>query len=135
MVTTPQSWCSSAVLSKSVGFSSNPPIAGQRSGRLIAPEGYIPTRGEGWNIASNYLVYGNYFEAMRIPLIRRRYSNAADHQPGAPLVLVISQMLADPYFHPSMQAMAGYITNAPTYMGCGTNPYGPERTTVWPRSV
>jgi putative ABC transport system permease protein len=61
---------------KSVGFSSNLPIVGQRSGRLIAPEGYVPTRGEGWNIASNYLVYGNYFEATRIPLIRGRYFRA-----------------------------------------------------------
>ena len=50
---------------KSVGFASNIPIVGQRSGRLIAPEGYVKSSGEGWIIASNYLTQGNYFEAMR----------------------------------------------------------------------
>ena len=83
---------------RSVGFSSNIPIVGQRSGRLIAPEGYVKTSGEGWIIASNYLTQGNYFEATRIPLIRGRYFTASDDQPGARLVTVISQSLASRYF-------------------------------------
>jgi putative ABC transport system permease protein len=83
---------------RSVGFSSNIPIVGQRSGRMIAPEGYVKTSGEGWIIASNYLTQGNYFEATRIPLIRGRYFTASDDQPGAPLVTVISQSLASRYF-------------------------------------
>ena len=83
---------------KSVGFSSNIPIVGQRSGRLIAPEGYIKPSGEGWIIASNYLTQGNYFDAIRIPLVRGRYFTASDDQPGAPLVTVISQSLASRYF-------------------------------------
>jgi predicted permease len=83
---------------KSVGFASNIPIVGQRSGRLIAPEGYIKSPGEGWIIVSNYLTLGSYFDAMRIPLIRGRYLTASDDQQGAPLVTVISQSLANRYF-------------------------------------
>ena len=84
---------------KTVGFSSNIPIVGQRSGRLIAPEGYVRQVGAGWLIASNYLVHGRYFEALHIPLIRGRYFDVGDQQPGAPLVAIISQSLADQYFH------------------------------------
>jgi len=83
---------------KSVGFASNIPIVGQRSGRLIAPEGYIKSSGEGWIIASNYLTQGNYFDAIRIPLVRGRYFAASDDQSGAPLVTIISQSLASRYF-------------------------------------
>jgi predicted permease len=83
---------------KSVGFASNIPIVGQRSGRLIAPEGYVKSSGEGWIIASNYLTQGNYFEATRIALVRGRYFTASDDQPGAPLVTIISQSLASRYF-------------------------------------
>jgi ABC-type antimicrobial peptide transport system permease subunit len=68
------------------------------SGRLIAPEGYVQSSGEGWIIASNYLIHGNYFDALRIPLIRGRYFTANDNLPGAPLVVVISQSLARKYF-------------------------------------
>jgi putative ABC transport system permease protein len=83
---------------KSVGFASNIPIVGQRSGRLIAPEGYVKSPGEGWIIASNYLTQGKYFDATRIPLARGRYFTPSDDQPGAPLVTVISQSLANRYF-------------------------------------
>jgi putative ABC transport system permease protein len=83
---------------KSVGFSSNIPVVGMNSGRLIAPEGYVRVSGEGWIIVSNYLVHGNYFDAMRIPLLRGRYFTPSDNLPGAPLVAVISQSLADKYF-------------------------------------
>jgi putative ABC transport system permease protein len=83
---------------KSVGFASNIPLVGQRSGRLIAPEGYAKSPGEGWLIVSNYLTMGNYFDATRIPLLRGRYFTAADDQLGAPLVTVISESLAKRYF-------------------------------------
>jgi len=83
---------------KSVGFASNIPIVGQKSGRLIAPQGYVEGPGEGMIIVSNYLTLGNYFAAIRIPLIRGRYLGVSDDQPGAPLVTVISQSLASRYF-------------------------------------
>ncbi len=81
-----------------VGFSTNIPIVGANSGRLITPEGYVRSSGEGWLITSNYLVQGDYFRALRIPLIRGRYFNAGDEQSGAPLVTIISQSFADHYF-------------------------------------
>jgi predicted permease len=84
---------------KTVGFSDNIPIVGQRSGRLVAPEGYIHHAGAGWLIASNYLVQGQYFQALHIPLIRGRYFDSSDQKPGAPLVAIISQSLAEQYFH------------------------------------
>lgn len=83
---------------KSVGFASNIPIVGQNSGRLIAPEGYIESPGEGMLIVSNYLTQGNYFDAMHIPLVRGRYLAASDDQARAPLVTVVSQSLAKRYF-------------------------------------
>lgn len=83
---------------KWVGFASNIPIVGQNSGRLIAPEGYVPSPREGMIIVSNYLTQGDYFNAIRIPLIRGRYFGASDEQAGAPLVTVISQSLANRYF-------------------------------------
>ena len=67
---------------KSVGFASNIPVVGQRSGRLIAPEGYVKSPGEGWIIASNYLTQGKYFHPTRIPLVRGRYFTPSDDQPG-----------------------------------------------------
>lgn len=84
---------------KTAGFSSNIPIVGQKSGRLVAPEGYLHHSGAGWLIASNYLVQGQYFQALHIPLIGGRYFDASDQQPGAPLVAIISQSLAEQYFH------------------------------------
>jgi predicted permease len=71
---------------------------GQKSGRLLAPEGYVKQSGEGWIIASNYLLQGNYFEAMHIPLIRGRYFRPSDDRRGAPLIIIISQSLANRYF-------------------------------------
>jgi predicted permease len=84
---------------RSVGFSSNIPVVGQNSGRLIAPEGYVRSSGEGWLVASNYLVQGDYFQSLHIPLIRGRYFEARDEQSGAPLVAIISQSFAGRYFH------------------------------------
>ena len=47
-----------------VGFSSNIPIVGQNGGRLITPQGHVRSAGEGFLIASTYLVQGNYFQAL-----------------------------------------------------------------------
>ncbi len=83
---------------RSVGFSSNIPIIGRNSSRLFAPEGYVKKPNEGWSLASNYLVAGNYFDALRIPLISGRYFDARQDRPSAPLVAIISQSFARRYF-------------------------------------
>ncbi|MHB2007216.1 MAG: ABC transporter permease [Acidobacteriaceae bacterium] len=82
----------------SVGFSTNVPIVGANSGRLITPQGYVRPPGEGWLITSNYSVQGNYFKTMHIPLIKGRYFNADDERSGSPLVTIVSQSFADHYF-------------------------------------
>jgi predicted permease len=84
---------------RTVGFSSNIPIVGQNGGRLITPEGHVRSVGEGFLIASTYLVQGNYFQTLHIPLIRGRYLDDRDVQAGAPLVAIISQSFAETYFH------------------------------------
>jgi len=83
---------------RTVGFSSNIPLVGSNSSRLFAAQGYIKKPNEGWTLASNYLVQGNYFDALRISLIRGRYFDARDEQPGAPLTAIISQSFAQRYF-------------------------------------
>ena len=83
---------------QAVGFSSNIPIIGRNSSRLFTPQGYVRKPNEGWSLASNYLVAGGYFDALRIPLISGRYFDARDEQPGAPLVAIISQSFARRYF-------------------------------------
>jgi putative ABC transport system permease protein len=83
---------------RSVGFSSNIPIVGQRSGRLITPEGHVRAAGEGWLIVSNYLVQGDYFQSLHIPLVRGRFFQPGDQLSGAPLVAIISQSFAQRYF-------------------------------------
>ncbi|MGH9516844.1 MAG: ABC transporter permease [Terriglobales bacterium] len=99
---------------KSVGFSSSIPVVGQKSGRLIAPEGYVKKSGEGWLVASNYLVHGNYFEGMHIPLIQGRYFSSRDDQLGAPLAVVISQKLAHEYF-PGKDPVGMHIKVGPSF--------------------
>ena len=83
---------------RSVGFSSNIPVIGRNSSRLFTPQGYVRKPNEGWSLASNYLVDGSYFDALRIPLISGRYFDAKDEQPGAPLAAIISQSFAQRYF-------------------------------------
>lgn len=82
-----------------VGFSTDIPTVGQNQGRLITAEGHVRRAGEGFLIASTYLVQGNYFEALHIPLIRGRFFDARDEGAGAPLVAIIGQSFAEQYFH------------------------------------
>ena len=83
---------------QAVGFSTNIPVIGRNSSRLFAAQGYVRKPDEGFTLASNYLAAGDYFRALRIPLIEGRYFDAVDDQPGAPLVAIISQSFAKRYF-------------------------------------
>jgi putative ABC transport system permease protein len=81
-----------------VGASTAVPTAGITSDRNFIPEGYIPREGRHWASALNIFVMGDYFRAMRIPLLRGRYLNATDDLPDAPLVALVSQTLAQHYW-------------------------------------
>lgn len=83
---------------KAVGFSSNIPVIGRNSSRLLAPEDYVHRPDEKYLFAANYLTSGNYFAALRIPVLRGRAFTPADDQPGAPLVIIISQSFAEKFF-------------------------------------
>jgi putative ABC transport system permease protein len=83
---------------ETVGFTSGIPLTGDHSNRAIAPEGYVRRNGEKMLVASSSFVLGDYFQAMRIPLIDGRYLNARDEQPGAPLVIVVSQSYVKEFF-------------------------------------
>jgi putative ABC transport system permease protein len=80
------------------GAASNVPTAGIRSDRNFVPENFTVRDGRRWASASNYFVKGDYFRAIRIPLLHGRYLNAADDLPDAPLVAVVSQTLAQRYW-------------------------------------
>jgi putative ABC transport system permease protein len=83
---------------QAVGFSSNIPVVGRNSSRMLSPEGYVRPPGEKWLFASNYLTFGDYFKALRIPVLRGRAFTAADDQAGAPLVMIVSQSFAEKFF-------------------------------------
>ena len=81
-----------------IGFSSNVPVIGRNSSRLFAAQGYVRKPNESFSFASNYLTFGDYFRALRIPLVEGRYFDASDDLPGAPLVTIVSQSFAKKYF-------------------------------------
>ena len=99
---------------RAVGFSSNIPIIGRNSSRLFTPQGYVKKPNEGWSLASNYLVAGNYFDALHIPLISGRYFDARDQQPGAPLAVIIGQSFARHYFA-GEDAVGMHLKVGPSY--------------------
>ena len=80
---------------RAAAASTNIPVVGINSDRSFIPEGYVPPHGRSSFLSiSNYFVMGDYFRAMKIPLLRGRYLTAADDQPGAPLTAIISQTAA-----------------------------------------
>jgi len=99
---------------RAVGFSSNIPVIGRNSSRLFAPQGYVKKPNEGWLLASNYLVAGNYFDALHISLISGRYFDAREEQPGAPLTAIVSQSFAQRFF-PGRDAVGMHLKVGPSY--------------------
>jgi predicted permease len=83
---------------KVTGAATGLPTAGISSDRNFIPEGFVSRGGRRWASASNAFVMGDYFRAMRIPLLRGRYLSAVDDRPDAPLVAVVSQSLAQRYW-------------------------------------
>jgi predicted permease len=82
---------------QAVGVTSMLPAAGIEFGGTFTPEGYIPPKGAGLNVAWIPQVMGNYFQAQGIPIIRGRDFTPADRD-GAPLVVVVNRTLAEHYW-------------------------------------
>jgi predicted permease len=83
---------------QAVGVTTSLPAAGQDNRATFAPEGYIPPKGAGLNLAWLCQIMGNYFQAQGIPIIRGRDFTPADDSPGAPLVVIVNRTLAEHYW-------------------------------------
>jgi predicted permease len=73
------------------------PAADVEFGGTFTPEGYVPPKGEGLNVAWIPQVAGNYFQAQGIPILRGRAFTPADRE-GAPLVVIVNRILAEHYW-------------------------------------
>jgi predicted permease len=82
---------------QAVGVTSMLPAAGQVSSIAFVPEGYVPSKSAGLNLAWGSQVMGNYFRAAGIPLLRGRDFTEAD-SPAAPLVVIVNRTLAERYW-------------------------------------
>jgi predicted permease len=82
---------------QAVGVTSMLPAAEQVSSNAFVPEGYVPPKGAGLNLAWGSQVMGNYFRAAGIPLLRGRDFTEAD-SPAAPLVVIVNRTLAQHYW-------------------------------------
>lgn len=76
---------------RSAALATGIPTTGVHSSRSFVPEGFVPRNGRHWDSVSNSFVAGDYFGALRIPLLAGRLLNEEDELPDAPLVAVVSQ--------------------------------------------
>jgi putative ABC transport system permease protein len=82
---------------QAVGATSLLPATGADTRGTFTPEGYVPPKGAGLNLAWIPEVLGSYFEAQGIKIIRGRDFTAADRE-DAPLVVIVNRSLAEHYW-------------------------------------
>jgi predicted permease len=82
---------------KAVGTTSLLPASGTTYLATFTPEGYVPPKGAGLNIAWVPEVMGDYFTAQGISILRGRGFTPADGA-GAPLVAMVNRALAERYW-------------------------------------
>jgi putative ABC transport system permease protein len=82
---------------RAAGFTTMLPAADVEFLGTFTPDGYIPPKGAGLNLAWIPQVTGNYFQAQGIPIIRGRGFTEADRE-GAALVVVVNRALAEHYW-------------------------------------
>ncbi len=95
-----------------VGVTSMLPAAGVEFQGTFTPEGYIPPKGAGLNLAWIPQVMGSYFQAQGIPIIRGRDFTRADRE-GAPLVVIVNRTLAEHYW-PGQDPIGKRLHRGPT---------------------
>jgi predicted permease len=83
---------------QAAGVTTMLPANGAGTLSTFAPEGYVPPKGAGLNLAWAPEVMGNYFAAQGIPILRGRAFTAADDAVGAPLVIIVNRTLAEHYW-------------------------------------
>ena len=77
-----------------VGMTSMLPASGSNSNEAYVAEGGVPAKGGALSLATPMAVYGDYFRAMGIPLVRGRLFNDADTA-TSPLVVLINRRFAE----------------------------------------
>jgi predicted permease len=82
---------------QSVGLTSMLPSQGVHNNQTFVVDGYVPPPGAGMNLATVSQVYGNFFPAMGIRLLRGRFLNESDHA-GTQLALVVNQKFAQHFW-------------------------------------
>ena len=82
---------------QAVGVTDALPNSGADNSNAFVPEGYIPPKGAGLNLAWASRVMGNYFGAAGIPLLRGRNFTNADSA-DSPLVVIVNRTLAERYW-------------------------------------
>ncbi|MGA3049224.1 MAG: ABC transporter permease [Terracidiphilus sp.] len=83
---------------QAVGFTTMLPAADVEFRGTFTPDGFIPPKGAGLNLAWIPQVMGSYFQAQGIPIIRGRDFNASDDLPDAQLVTIVNRKLAEHYW-------------------------------------
>jgi predicted permease len=79
------------------GLTTAVPMSGSNGITVFVPEGYVAPQGANMSLATVTLTVGNYFAAMKIPLLRGRVFTEADKE-GGPLVVMINHKLAEHYW-------------------------------------
>jgi len=82
---------------QAVGVTTLLPQSGGESDNAFVPEGYVAPKGAGLNLAWASSIFGDYFAAAGIPLLRGRVFTEADTA-TAPLVAIVNRTLAERYW-------------------------------------
>ncbi len=82
---------------QAVGFTTLLPASDAEFLGTFTPEGYVPPKGAGLNLAWIPQLIGNYFQAQGIPIVRGRDFTLADDA-NAQLVTIVNRTLAEHYW-------------------------------------
>ena len=82
---------------QAVGFTTFLPASGNNNNQAFVAEGYVPKKGENMSLATVASVMGDYFSAMKIPLLRGRFLTEADTA-DSQLAVVVNRKLAQKYW-------------------------------------
>ncbi|MDQ3996013.1 MAG: ABC transporter permease, partial [Gemmatimonadota bacterium] len=94
---------------QAVGLAAYPPFGGGGDSSPFDIIGVPKRPGEEERHANTQIVHGDYFKAMRIPLLRGRTFEPTDNKPGA-RVAIIDEQLAKQYFAPGDDPVGKKIT-------------------------
>jgi predicted permease len=81
----------------SSGISSFLPASGNNNNQVFVVEGYVPPKGADMNLATSWVMMGDSFRALGVPLLQGRYFNDGDTA-GAQLVVIVNHKLAQHYW-------------------------------------